>query len=238
MKSRGLLLPVLRAVVLVVGVEGCDQRFAFDLATAGAAGSGDSEIVGGAPARGGASGAASGGSSGSAGVGAVAASGGSSTQCGSLDACSLDLHCADEHCVQCAGDLDCAVYALPRCEPARHRCVACVTTADCADGFACDSLANRCLQTCRTENDCPQSAHGCDEGRQVCYQCDEDHECATSALGPLCASDGSGCVQCRKDTDCPNQHCDQLLGRCVDCRDGLDCDSGLCSPTTFSCVAN
>jgi len=250
------------ALGLGVSSSACNERFQFDMPVAGAgatsasagaafggvagsgtAGSGAESGLGGTAAGGtvpggtASGGTASGGTTlgGSAGTGGSAEAGASSTGCGDTAACPADLHCSDGLCVQCTEDADCAAYALPRCEPTRHRCVPCVTTADCEAGYACDSLANRCLKKCIDDDTC-QGQHGCDERRFVCYQCDEDRECLTSSVGSLCASDGSGCVQCRKDTDCPGQHCDQLFGRCVDCRDGLDCDSRLCSPTTFTCL--
>lgn len=239
------LAPALAAVWLCSLNAACDRRFEFDVEAGGTAGAAmnDAGHSGG--------GAASAGSGGVGGVGAQTnqaglsggGSGGTDGQggtdakaCGTLAECSAGTHCADDQCVQCAADGDCAVYGLPRCEPARHRCVACVGSADCQPGFACDSLANRCLQTCLEDSDCPVDAHGCDEHRLVCYQCDEDRECASSSLGHLCASDGSGCVQCRKETDCPGQHCDQLSGRCVQCRDGRDCPSRICDPSTFTCT--
>jgi len=212
----------------------CNQRFEFDTAPGGA-GPGGSPMTSAGTSVGGFS---------SGGVGGVHTAGGEpgtaggSTACGALSDCTAGTHCAGGACVQCAADADCTVYGLPRCEPARHRCVACLDTSDCERGFACDSLANRCLQSCPNDAGCPASAHGCDERRQVCYQCDEDRECAKSAIGRLCASDGSGCVQCRKEMDCPTQHCDQLSGRCVECRDGADCESRICNPTSFICVPN
>jgi len=138
--------------------------------------------------------------------------------------------------VQCAADADCAAYDLARCETSRHRCVGCIETADCPTGFACDALANRCLQQCKEDANCPATADGCDGLRRVCYQCDDDEECLNSALGHLCASDGSGCVQCRRDADCTDQRCDGLTGRCVDCRDADGCNSGLCNPMTGTCI--
>lgn len=223
----------------------CDRRFEFDTQPAQAgAGGGNAGVTSGGAALGGSSGgtdgasgagARGGASAGVAGGGTAGSGGGSSTTCGSLSECSADTHCADGECVQCADDDDCAAYGLARCEPARHRCVACLVTTDCPDGFACDSLANRCLQTCADDKSCPEDAHGCDERRKVCYECDEDRECATSTRGHLCASDGSGCVQCRKDADCSEQYCDQLSGRCVECRDGGDCPSRICNPVTFGC---
>ena len=240
--GSGLVL----ALALGVSSSACNDRFLFDVAVAGAGGTAD--IAGGSFSGATGSGVAGGGAeSGLGGRGGTTASAGSAgaidfggsgsppAACGDLAACPAELHCADGLCSQCATDVDCAAPGLPRCEPMRHRCVACVTTADCDTGFACDSLANRCLKKCGTDIDC-KGQHGCDEHRLVCYQCDEDRECDDSPLGALCASDGSGCVQCRKDADCPSQHCDQLMGRCVDCRDGLDCPSRLCSPATFTCL--
>ncbi len=247
---RPWLKPGLRlALVLAalgVGNQACDGRFDFDKDPAGAGSGGAPVATGGVLSSG-----AKGGLAGSGGM-AVAATGnlgggaghagsgesgyaGAAQACGTLSECSLGLHCAADLCAQCTSDADCAVYGLPRCEGARHRCVACTTKADCESGFACDSLANRCLKTCVEDSGC-KGAHGCDGRRLVCYQCDEDGECSTSPLGHLCASDGSGCIQCRKESDCPNQHCDQLSGSCVDCRDGRDCASMLCDPTNFSCA--
>lgn len=243
------------AAVLALGLSSsaCNDRFLFDVTTAGAGGTagtagatlgdagttfggttGDGAAGGGRDAGLGGGGAAPGGSAGSSELG-----GGGTEQasCGDVAACPADLHCSGNLCSQCASDADCTSSGLLRCEPTRHRCVACVTTADCDVGYACDSLANRCLKKCGGDVDC-KGQHGCDEHRLVCYQCDEDRECSGSPLGSLCASDGSGCVQCRKNTDCPNQLCDQLSGRCVDCRDGLDCPSRLCSPATFTCLSN
>ena len=177
------------------------------------------------------------GSSGSDSSGGDGGAGGGSQACGTLAACPAELHCTGDVCSQCATDADCAPFDLPRCETTRHRCVACLATADCDAGFTCDALANRCLQSCKTDANCPTGSHGCDERRLVCYQCDDSEECATSSLGHLCASDGSGCVQCLKDADCPGQHCDPYAGRCVDCRSGQDCPSQLCSPTTFTCLS-
>lgn len=228
------------AVLCALG-SACDRRFEFDTqaAEAGAAG-GSAGVTNGGSALGGSSGGTdgqggAGARGGVAGGGAAGSGGGSVTACGTLLECSAGTHCADGQCVQCAGDSDCAAYGLARCEPMRHRCVACLTTADCQDGFACDSLANRCLQTCADDKSCPADAHGCDERRKVCYECDEDRECATSPLGHLCASDGSGCVQCRKDADCSDRYCDSLSGRCVECRDGGDCPAKICNPVTFGC---
>jgi hypothetical protein len=224
----------------------CNDRFQFDVPVAGAGGSAGQagasfSGVAGSSAAGGHSDTPAGGqdgvpSAGNAGdAGSAGAAGAAPISCGGIAACPAELHCSGDLCAQCASDADCVASGLPRCDLNRHRCVPCVTTADCNLGFACDSLANRCLKECRTDGDC-KDQHGCDERRLVCYECDEDYECAGSPLGSLCASDGSGCVECLKDAECPGRHCDPLVGRCVECRDGLDCPSRLCSPATFTCL--
>jgi hypothetical protein len=156
--------------------------------------------------------------------------------CADRDACPSGLHCVDGECRACAADSDCLKSDLARCDLTRYRCVACILSTDCAEGFRCDALANRCLATCREPRDCPESAHGCNTNRGVCYACDDDRECAASSLGKFCALDGSGCVQCRNDADCDAALCDPLTGRCVECRDGLDCLSGLCDPLAQTCL--
>lgn len=229
--SAGLWLLLLTAA--------CNDRFEFDVepATSGAAGAGGSVIgvagggvagvsVGGTSAGAAGSGAAGGGSGGSGGASA----------CGAGPPCPAGLRCVTGECHECAEDADCSTPGLGRCDALRHRCVECVDKADCASDFACDELANRCLRICSEQLKCPATAHGCDEARGVCYECDGDHECSDSPLGPFCAADGSGCVTCKSDEDCSGQRCDQLRGKCVDCRDGRDCTSRLCDPESHACL--
>lgn len=248
LNGRGLCALVLAAsAAILAGTPGCSGRFEFDVppqrgtgaggSTAGSAGtvSGNHSGGGGHPPTTGGSDAANGGSQlGSAGL----AGAGLDDSCGALPRCPAVLFCAEGECHECARDSDCTSPSLGRCDPDRHRCVACLTEQDCGAGFACDSLANRCLRKCGEGLDCPPDLHGCDEGRGVCYECDEDYECADAPTGQLCASDGSGCVQCRSDQDCQNQHCDPLSGRCVMCRDGRDCSTGLCDPGLHVCLTN
>ncbi len=227
-------------LALLVGVSACDDRFEFDIPAAGSAGS-----AGSAAGSAGSSGSAAeagrgGGSSGDGGgAGATAGAGGapdSTTACGELPECPASLRCVDERCRECASDADCSLPERQHCDTARSRCVNCRDAGDCPAGFVCDQRANRCLQSCSRTLKCPTTAHGCDEARGVCYECDGDHECMSSALGPFCAADGSGCVACESDEQCAGALCDPLTGRCVDCRDGDDCSSGLCDPHTAACI--
>lgn len=239
----------------------CNSRFEFDMPPAagssgtqaqagssGAAGTGGS-LAGGSSAGGSSAGGSSGSPAGSAGTASGQAGGGGTAGSdpsdgggGSGDVCEgvtcpAPLHCANGACAECAGDSDCLTAAAPRCEPVRHRCVACTQATDCPDGFVCDALGNRCARHCIQDLDCPADTHGCDEARLVCIKCDENEECAGSPLGKVCASDRSGCVQCRKDSDCATgHHCDALTGRCLDCAMGAQCTSGFCDVTVGACL--
>jgi hypothetical protein len=239
-RARSTTLAVLLAAAA------CNGKFEFDVPSRGGEGGGSSggtmAAVAGTTDSGGAGASAIAGSSGATNEAGQIGSGGvagatPSDNCGSLPRCPPGLHCAEGECVECALDGNCSSSAK-RCDPDRQRCVACLTEDDCEAGFACDSLANRCLRKCDAGLSCPPDLHGCDEGRGVCYECDEDRECANAATGKLCASDGSGCVECRSDDDCENEHCDPLSGRCVTCRDGRDCATGLCDPVLHICLPN
>lgn len=207
-------------LLLLLAASSCDDRFEFDVPVAGAGGSvagssGRPSTDGGAGRSGGASG---------------------SPACGASPPCPASLSCVAGECVECTSDGDCSSELAPHCALELHRCVTCVEDTDCAPGSKCDELANHCLPICGEGVSCPLTAHGCDEQRGVCYQCDEDRECRSSPRGPLCATDGSGCVSCRTDSDCGSQHCDPLGGVCVDCRDGADCSSARCEPVLHTCL--
>ena len=219
----------------------CHERFEFDV-PAGSGGRGGSAGAGLASGAGGSEGgtagaAASGGNTNS--TGGTASQAGAPDlpdRCGEHESCPSGLHCGDGECQECATDADCVGAGSKRCDLTRYRCIECITTSDCAEGFRCDPLGNRCLMACAERSDCLATAHGCNATRGVCYECDDDRECARSALGPLCALDGSGCVQCRDDDECDELLCDPLTGRCVECRDGLDCASRLCDPLEHVCL--
>jgi hypothetical protein len=234
----------------VLGAQACNARFDFDTTSAGSGGSGGTGAVAGVAAgtagvaagtagvaagtagvAAGTAGVAAGAAGAAAGAAGMSATGG---DCGTHAQCPTNLHCVEGECYECAEDADCKNAGVARCDES-HRCVACLGSTDCKSGYTCD-FSNRCLPSCKTKADCPVGAHGCDDDRLVCYQCDDDNECRTSTLGPRCASDGSSCVQCRGDADCTGQHCDALTGRCVECRDFRDCASGLCDPTNGVCV--
>jgi Cys-rich repeat protein len=155
--------------------------------------------------------------------------------------CGLEsLHCdaTQGRCVECVVDQDCGEPDRPRCDGVLNRCVGCKVARDCPTGSSCDSATQRCLRSCREEVDCALTDHDCDERRGVCLQCDDDAECATSEGGRYCASDGTGCVQCRLDAQCgAGAVCDLLLGRCVACRDTRDCAPGtFCDPVAHGCI--
>lgn len=238
MREPRLLYAALTGFGLVLCVA-CHESFEFDVPAA-AAGLGGTP--GGAGSAGGDAGTAGGGTTSggggtAGGLPSEAGTSGVAEACGQHGACPSGLHCADGECRACASDADCAPLGLKRCDLTRYRCIECITTSDCSEGFRCDALGNKCLMACAQRSDCPATAHGCNASRGVCYECDEDRECARSESGPLCALDGSGCVACRDHDDCGDLLCDTLTGQCVECRDGLDCASGLCEPLEHVCLA-
>jgi Cys-rich repeat protein len=117
-----------------------------------------------------------------------------------------------------------------------YRCVACLDNSHCANGYTCDVRMRHCLESCTDDASCSPGAHGCSESKRTCYQCDENEECLSSPTGKVCAKDGSGCVECSADLDCPGKRCDQLTGRCVDCYQAADCPSKLCDVTKGECL--
>jgi hypothetical protein len=69
--------------------------------------------------------------------------------------------------IGCASDDDCAApdggapSKLPKCDPRRHQCVACVAAADCPAGEEC-SPAGQCAAPCDPSGGCPASRSCCD----------------------------------------------------------------------------
>jgi hypothetical protein len=124
------------------------------------------------------------------------------------------------HQCGCGADTDCK-GALPRCDVATGRCVACASNADCTDPdfAACDPDSHSCT-SCFVDADCARSSLG-----RYCYngicRCRSDGECTTSPRGPHCdpfdppdngvRPDGRACG-CHGDTECAQS---SLGSRCV-----------------------
>lgn len=190
-------------------------------------------------------GTASSGSGGAA--GATAGQGGTRPGCVTDGDCQLTpLHCEPQSgaCVECLDQSHCQVPGLARCDAALHRCVECGVEQDCAEGWTCDTRTRRCALACTEDTQCPATAHGCDEERQLCEECEtesdgeNEHEddCQFDPTRPFCSAD-TFCVACLTDADCSGGHCDTLVGRCRECRDSRDCIApAVCDPSTYTCA--
>lgn len=103
----------------------------------------------------------------------------------------------------------------PHCDVNDHRCVDCLTSAECAMGLVCSITTHTC------EDHCASSA-----------------ECA-GLSGPVCNSQGA-CVQCASDDDCSGTtpRCDVRDGVCVQCLTAGDCNPRPCFDDCFTCLNN
>ena len=134
------------------------------------------------------------------------------------DAAATPLCTSNEQC----GD------QWPLCEPTSHRCVECVTNADCTSGSfpVCDPRSFRCTTTCSTSTDCGGGV--CDLSVSLCVECLSDTQCES---GQHCLVAAGRCVRCLADADCSSEegytHC--WLNQCVACNTNADCTSGVCT---------
>lgn len=189
------------------------------------------------------------GGSGGASAGSGGAGGQASATAGSGGACSRDTDCAlaslrcdlqSGICFECVADPDCQARGLARCDAALHRCVECGIDQDCQTDYACDLTTRTCAQRCAEDEECPVAAHGCDETRLICVECeaDDDDGCALYPDRPYCLVPGNRCAECLTDANCaPGLHCDTITGKCLGCRDSRDCSVGqACEPAGHVCA--
>jgi hypothetical protein len=145
----------------------------------------------------------------------------------------------------CSSDGDCVGAGL-LCNVSLGRCVACLSSVDCAADHDCLGGACVAFTPCSNSLDCPQGdvcnpASGrcvdcvvdadCDEG-QTCAgmlcrpSCESDLDC--TPLGLLCDKGNGYCVRCLTHVDCPEaEHCNN--GACLAdvCRAGdTGCQAG------------
>jgi hypothetical protein len=126
------------------------------------------------------------------------------------DACATDGGCP------CVSDDDCPRPAAPRCAP-DHRCVACLSGADCPAGsFAC--CGDQCVDTSADTANCGGCARACSVGLSCCAGA-----CTDLATDPLhCGACGQACDTLHSvGASCVGASC-QYAG----CTAGwLDCDA-------------
>lgn len=143
--------------------------------------------------------------------------------CSEAQPCARPLVCdALGECVECISDAQCS-GALPACDPATKRCVACRGTVGCSSPQVCSASAPVCVQTCQegSPSACPGFLGGCHSG--VCAQCTDDDDCGT---GRHCETAIGRCVNCTVDAHCggATPRCDVAAGLCRACVVNADCE--------------
>lgn len=183
-----------------------------------------------------------------------ASSGGFTGACTSDANCGLaGLHCdttGTHTCVECLPAMETVHCAgsFPRCDPATHRCVQCLSSgAGCATGQIC--IQNLCITTCpaNTTVGCPGGTTDCEDpasanGNRICMACGGDST-GPCPSGLACVTAAGQCRQCATTTDCNlGQFCDPARFRCGQCIAHSDCPAAfpICdfaAPTGATCRA-
>ena len=77
----------------------------------------------------------------------------------------------------CASNADCTPNDRPWCDPARHRCVECLSDGYCDPGERCSTEIGECAVPCDAGQACPADAALCDPVLGFCVECRDDGEC-------------------------------------------------------------
>jgi Cys-rich repeat protein len=197
---------------------------------------------------------------------ATATSPGACVACLSDDQCPGGDYCeqGSDTCQikQCSADADCAGNpSTPKCNTAGtpRLCVACLTSADCANGGTCqpDHTCQAPLPKCKADADCAANvaAPHCKlvpSGANLCVACRAGSDCGSGVTCPNDCGAGQACTaatntcalaSCSADADCTDPkkpHCQPgsggAVGTCVQCTAasqcgaGYKCAQGACAP--------
>lgn len=141
------------------------------------------------------------------------------------------------HCVECFAKNNCP-GTNTLCRASDHKCVMCLTVADCGYRRPYCSPDGKCVQCLSTSN-CGSPQAVCNPGPSACVPvCKSDADCASSTDYPKCDTVLGGCTECATDADCPGRYCQN--GLCVACLQDTDCivpEQPFCDTTTNQCVA-
>jgi Cys-rich repeat protein len=181
--------------------------------------------------------------------------------CGTMmNGCAANMICdlANNRCVQCLADPDCASQPTNKtCDTRRSgttmlpadRCVQCIDNTQCPPGATCN-MANLCSTQCGTMTCTGAMGNSvCDLPNNRCVQCLSDGDCASQATNKTCDLRPNmqglptgrciGCLdntQCAAGSVCINNTC---IGKCSTDRD-CSADGGgqtpHCNPTTTTCA--
>lgn len=145
-------------------------------------------------------------------------------------------HCdtAQERCVACATDDDCPGELF--CEPITGECRDCVTDDHCPSPARpiCDPASRQCTATCVDNGDCPtgDGPGFCDTTDGVCYDCLPTAGCL------FCEQNTHSCVGCLTDDDCPANRptCGPSLSCSATCSSDNDCGGDVCDTAKGLCA--
>lgn len=144
----------------------------------------------------------------------------------------LAAPCVGPKCVDpngCDKEADCTDPARPRCEMTSHKCVPCLSNADCALGRICFPATHTCTAGCAPGHGCPADGGVCEADAGSCVECNGDNDCLDAAK-PRCDLVSRRCFECNPQNDncgfarvcVPNEG--QVGFACRDgCKDDVDC---------------
>lgn len=181
-------------------------------------------------------------------------------ECVDDSACGAGHCTADGVCVECLEDGHCPMGRVceanacvdgcraddkcpPAAEPAKVRCklgagtvgacVDCLTTDDCELGFKCSDSA--CVEGCDTSAHCPPEAPSCDLIDRRCVECTRDTDCPNQVLrcdtaAKLCVCAASAEV-CNASDECGTRSYDtNACEGALDCASEVKCTDGTWRP--------
>ena len=175
--------------------------------------------------------------------------------------------CHNKECVQCSTGADCsAKTGVLICQPELLKCVACLTSQDCADdadtgSTKCDTTRFSCVcddnADCKAGNVCfPGTAFNtckkkeCDSSTECepnplkktcekgrCVECSQSSDCINDAAKTGKLCTNVGACGCESDGDCKVGYCRFGVCQAVECTKNDDCDPGkVCKVDVGHCV--
>jgi hypothetical protein len=128
---------------------------------------------------------------------------------------------------------DAGALPPPPCLPGATACESCVQAAACATGERCHPRTGECVPSCAEGVQCPGSLV-CGS-LDVCVECQDESQCASSSDEPHCDTLRGVCVECFQDEHCTDDPLERpaclATGVCGcasndDCGDGATCELG------------
>ena len=173
-------------------------------------------------------------------------------ECSSDTDCAINKECENGKCILldqqiCTSDADCATGINKICDSSIGRCVQCLSSTACNEGYLCINKncmwnTSYCLNNtaCGTEKSCINNQcvtavvpactadENCSQGYSCEYNeclenCADNSDCSSNRV---CHSIKKVCVLCEKNSQCvPGNSCDSSTSKC-ECDNDFDCFQG------------